>query len=313
MLSNARRGRLARARGEHVRRPPPTVTAPAISPARFRNSRRSIPPNPGVTRRASPGDRRAVRARAGAASSRATRARRAALRSLSIALPPIAAWSAALGWNTTTGMPRRWRRRTSCCEPEPEVRGASADSSVISDALRDVDIGDDTSTRSRSSLRSDVGVGRGVDAAVDVALAVDLDRLEVAGDGGRRRDGGGDVGRPARPRGRTRRGARRPCGPCRSRAGPRASPAPVIARERAGPALGRDAPGRERDAEHGFGPDLERPGDGAGDEPGVRRLRPVPRADRRGPVPGRSEPADELGARVAQRLGRRASPRGRGR
>ena len=143
-------------------------------------------------------------------------------------------------------------------------------------ALFEIDIGDDTITRSSSSCRSDVGVGGGVDAAVDVAAAVDRDRREVPGDRRARADRGGDVGvrragatehhtarvvhphradpqRVGRPHGARRRRAtptsraRCPCGrsASRRRAAPRAAPSTGCAaacRAAAGAAAATRAP-----------------------------------------------------------------------
>ena len=152
-------------------------------------------------------------------------------------------------------------------------------------------------------MLDDVGVRRRVHAAVDVELAIDLDRLEVARDRGGRGHRGRDVGLgcagatehdPARvihAHGADPERIGRP-----GRAGERA--------QCSGPALGRHASGREGDAEDGLGPDLVRAGDRPRDEARVRGLGPAAGTDRGGPVARGAEPADERRAGVGEGLGR---------
>ncbi len=145
----------------------------------------------------------------------------------------------------------------------------------------------------------DVGVGGGVHPTVDVEPTVDLDRLEVPRDRGRRADRGGDVGlRCALATEHDAAGVVHA-----DRADPQRVRGPARARERpqrAGPALDRYPTGGEGHTEHRLRPDLERPGDGPGHETGMGRLGPGARTDRRGPVTGLAEPADELRARLGE-------------
>ena len=224
---------------------------------------------------------------------------------VSIALPPIAAWSPALGWNTTTGMPRRRRRPDLLARAGAGSGGGRAGSRLSERALRDVDIGDDTSTRSRSSLRSDVGVRRGVHAAVDVLRPSISTGWKYPGIAADAATAVGEVGLRRAPCGRAPPGGRRPCAPCRSRAGPYGQSSPVM-RARSAPAqlsVGTRPAGNVTPST-ASGRIFSGSGHRPGEQAGVRAVRPVAGTDRGGPVAGRAEAADQLGALVGHLLDR---------
>ena len=110
----------------------------------------------------------------------------------SIELRPIADTTSGVGWNVRTSAPERRIRSTSFASRRActgRVLGSSAPW-----ASRVADIGDTITTMSNSDSGDEVGVGRGVHAAIDVAPTVVLDGAEESGDRRRRLHGDADGG-----------------------------------------------------------------------------------------------------------------------